>query len=45
MPGRFGFVIAERDGASWTFTNRDVNGRVLATCRIGERMLTCTPAS
>lgn len=45
MPGRFGFVIAERDGTSWTFTNRDVNGRVLATCRLGERILTCTPAS
>jgi hypothetical protein len=45
MPGRFGFVLAERDGDAWTFTNRDVNGRVLATCRRVDAVLTCTPGS
>jgi hypothetical protein len=45
MPGRFGFVIAERGGARWSFTNRDVNGRIRATCVLDARVLTCTPAS
>jgi hypothetical protein len=45
MPGRFGFVLAERDGDGWTFTNRDVNGRVIETCRLANATLSCTPAS
>ena len=38
---RFGYFLMTRDGADWRGAFKDVNGKVLATCRLRQRNLTC----
>jgi hypothetical protein len=41
---RFGYFLLDRAGADWVGAFRDLNDRVVATCRLHERDLTCRPA-
>jgi hypothetical protein len=41
---RFGYFLLDRAGADWTGTFRDIDDRVVATCRLHERRLRCAPA-
>ena len=42
--GRFGYYLMERDGADWAGAFRDIDDKVVATCRLHERELTCRAA-
>ena len=41
---RFGYFLLDRSGADWVGAFRDLNDRVIATCRLRARDLTCKPA-
>jgi len=41
---RFGFMTMQRDGARWTMTARDIDGKPMVTCALGERRADCAPA-
>ena len=41
---RFGYFLLDRAGSDWTGTFRDIDDRVIATCRLHDRDLRCTPA-
>jgi hypothetical protein len=41
---RFGYFLLERDGADWAGAFRDMDDRVIATCRLHDRDLACRPA-
>lgn len=40
---RFGYLLMDRAGADWVGTFRDIDDRVVATCRLHARNLTCRP--
>jgi hypothetical protein len=42
---RFGYLLMERQGQDWTGAFHDAEDRVVATCRLHERALTCEPAA
>ena len=42
---RFGYFLLDRTGADWTGTFRDIDDHVVATCRLHDRRLRCTPAA
>jgi hypothetical protein len=41
---RFGYFLLDRAGADWLGTFRDIDDRVIASCRLHERQLACAPA-
>jgi hypothetical protein len=41
---RFGYFLLDRTGVDWVGTFRDIDDRVVATCRLHERRLQCSPA-
>jgi hypothetical protein len=41
---RFGYLLLDRAGADWVGAFRDINDRVVATCRLHRRDLTCKAA-
>jgi hypothetical protein len=41
---RFGYLLLERSGADWAGAFRDLDDRVIATCRLHDRDLACRPA-
>ena len=41
---RFGYLLLDRAGADWVGAFRDINDRVIATCRLHQRDLTCKAA-
>jgi hypothetical protein len=41
---RFGYFLLDRAGDDWAGTFRDIDDRVVATCRLHARSLRCTPA-
>ena len=41
---RFGYFLLDRSGADWVGAFRDLNDRVIATCRLRARDLTCKPS-
>jgi hypothetical protein len=38
---QFGYLLLERDGKDWTGAFRDLDDRLVASCRLHERSLTC----
>jgi predicted phosphodiesterase len=40
---RFGYLVLDRDGTSWKGAFHDLDDRVIATCLIAERRLSCAP--
>jgi hypothetical protein len=40
---RFGFMTMQRDGARWTMTARDIDGKPMTTCGLNERRADCAP--
>ena len=44
QPNEFGFAMLEKDGTNWKLTNYDKLGRVLKSCMVRDRQVTC-PAS
>jgi hypothetical protein len=41
---RYGYLLLDRDGADWNGVFRDLDDKVLATCRLHERRLSCRKA-
>ena len=41
---RFGYFLLDRAGEDWVGAFRDIDDRVIATCRLHERRLQCAPA-
>lgn len=42
---RFGYLVLDRQGDDWAGAFHDAQDRVVATCRLHERALTCAPAA
>jgi len=40
---RFGYMIADRDGAGWSMRAFDVDGKLLTSCTLVQRRAACTP--
>ncbi len=40
---RFGYFLLDRAGADWVGAFRDLNDRVIATCRLRGRAIACRP--
>jgi hypothetical protein len=38
---QYGYLLLDRDGADWTGAFRDLDDRLIATCRLHQRQLTC----
>jgi hypothetical protein len=41
---RFGYLVLDRQGDDWAGAFHDAQDRVVATCRLHERALTCASA-
>jgi hypothetical protein len=41
QPMEFGFAMMEKDGANWKLTNYDKFGKVLKSCTVRDRQVTC----
>ncbi len=41
---RYGYLLLDRSGAEWTGAFRDIDDKVVATCRLHVRQLSCKRA-